>query len=325
MATIIQRGTKWRAQVRREGQSLSGTFETKSEAKVWATQQEAHWAQTSADHGVDMSHTLDEAMERYLVEVSPTKKGERWEVIRLTALRSDRLAAVPFSRLSATHLAQWRDQRLLQVSPATVNRELNLLSAVLTRAKQEWRWASSNPISEIKRPTNPPPRDRRISPDEQQKVVAALGYRGGVAMSKQQEVAVLFLLALETAMRKGELLGLRWEDVAERSLMLRETKNGSRRQVPLSSRAVELLGALSRERERCFSVAQESADTLFRRACRQAEVEGLHFHDTRHEAITRLAAKLTVLELARMVGHRDLKSLMIYYNATPAELADKLG
>lgn len=282
-------------------------------------------AQHSTATGLITGKTMGDAFTRYMAEVSPTKQGQRWEVVRLTALQSDPLSAVPLLKLSAVHLAQWRDRRLLQVSPATVNRELNLLSAVLTRARLEWRWIAANPIGDIRRPTNPPPRDRRISPDEVQKMVQALGFDGRTVRGKQHELAVAFLLALETALRKGELLGLEWSRVGERSLKLDETKNGDRREVPLSSRARELLALLPRVGERCFSLSLESADTLFRRACRKAGIVGLHFHDTRHEAITRLATKLTVLELARMVGHRDLKSLMIYYNATPAELADKLG
>ena len=156
--------------------------------------------------------------------------------------------------------------------------------------------------------------------------MAALGFQGEVAI-KKHEVAVAFLLALETALRRGELLTLEWSRVQleQRWVQLDMTKNGDKRKVPLSSRAVELLRLLPRVGADCFSVSLESFDTTFRRAVRQAGIEGLHFHDTRHEALTRLAGKLSVLELARMVGHRDPRSLMIYFNATSEELADKLG
>jgi len=322
MATITQRGKRWRAQVRRDGRSLSATFATKGEARQWAQRQEVFVDEVGA--GKATGKTLGEAFDRYMSDVSPTKKGERWEVIRLTSLADDDLAAVPFNRLTALHLSAWRDSRLLRVSAATVNRELNLISAVINHAIREWQWAQRNPISEIKRPRNPRPRDRRVSDAEIDAICAALNF-AGVVVTKRHELAVAFKLAVETGMRKGELLGLRWEDVGTAAVTLTDTKNGDKRQVPLSSVARALFALLPKHGERCFTVSLESADAIFRRAVREAGISGLHFHDSRHEAVTRLAGKLSILELARMIGHRDLKSLQIYYNATAEELAAKLG
>ena len=146
-------------------------------------------------------------------------------------------------------------------------------------------------------------------------------------------MAVVFLFALETAMRVGEIIGLTWDSVSYegRFVTIPKSKNGDTRQVPLSSRAVELLKKLEGiDKERCFTVDSRSMDTLFRKARTRAsktipDILTLHFHDTRHEAITTLAKKLTVIQLARMVGHRDLKSLMIYYNETATELASLLN
>lgn len=325
MATFTQRGKRWRAQVRRNGRTISATFATKTDARAWATEQEAAIERGALSGLADTDRTFGQALERYGAEVSPGKKGAQWELIRITTLSADKLAAVPLVKMAPAHIADWRDRRLLQVSAATVNRELNLISAILNHARTEWRWLQSNPVADIKRPTNPPPRDRRISDAEIAQILTQLSFDGATVASKQDQLAVAFLLALETAMRKSEILGLRWVDVSDRSVRLQATKNGSRRDVPLSARAVELLLLLPRDRERCFDLSLESADALFRRARRRAGIEDLHFHDARHEALTRLAGKLSVLELARMVGHRDLQSLMIYYNATPDELAAKLG
>ncbi|WP_058048192.1 tyrosine-type recombinase/integrase [Janthinobacterium sp. Ant5-2-1] len=71
-------------------------------------------------------------------------------------------------------------------------------------------------------------------------------------------------------------------------------------------------------------MTDESRDSLFRKAVTRAGIEGLIFHDARHEAITRLAKKLNILELARMVGHKDIRQLQVYYNETAAEIAKKL-
>jgi integrase len=104
------------------------------------------------------------------------------------------------------------------------------------------------------------------------------------------------------------------------------TKNGSKRDVPLSKRAIELLSFLPEPdpKKPLFGLTTASLDALFRKARGNSMIEGLTFHDTRHEAITRLAKKLNVLELARMVGHRDLRMLQIYYNETAEKLAELL-
>ena len=141
------------------------------------------------------------------------------------------------------------------------------------------------------------------------------------------ELAVCFLLALETAMRQGELWNLDWMYVHlnRRHVTLTDTKNGTRRDVPLSKRAVELFGKLSPKRNGpVFHSKQSSADMLFRRAVKRSGIEDLKFHDSRHEALTRLAQKVVVLDLARMTGHKDPRSLMIYYNATAEVIAARL-
>jgi integrase len=161
-------------------------------------------------------------------------------------------------------------------------------------------------------------------------MLSKLGYeRDQMPKTLQQHLAAAFLLALETGMRQGEILGLTWGRVflKERYVRLEDTKNGDARNIPLSSAAVRLLERQPRvEAEpRCFPVASASADALWRKARKNAKIADLKFHDSRHEAITRLAKKLDVLDLARMIGHRDPRSLMIYYNATATELAARLG
>lgn len=123
---------------------------------------------------------------------------------------------------------------------------------------------------------------------------------------------------------EGEILGLKWKTISldKRFLKIVDSKNSDSREVPLSSRAIELLREL--EGDQVFTVTPETLSTLFRRACNDLEIEGLTFHDSRHEAVSRLARKLDVLSLAKMIGHRDVKNLMIYYNPTASELADLL-
>ena len=315
MATFAKRGGRWRAQVRVRGVSESATFDTKREAQRWALERE----QALELGYVTTGHTVGDVFKRYAEEVSPGKKGARNERARLKALSRDPLAAIRLSDLRHGDLAKFRDRRLKVVKPSSVNRDLNLISAVFTRCVREWHLMPENPCRKLDRPRNPPPRDRRISDDEARLVLFELA-----SGDRNREVATMFQLAIETAMRLSELTTLRWENVHEKHVVLVDTKNGDRRNVPLSSRARELLSPRQKSGE-VFIVSAASASTLFRKAVRRSGVRDLHFHDTRHEALTRLARKLDVLDLARMIGHRNPSSLMIYYNARPDEIADRLG
>jgi integrase len=168
-----------------------------------------------------------------------------------------------------------------------------------------------------------------VTDDEADRLLLACGW-GDAQMAElaTQRVGVAILWALETAMRAGEIVGLRWRDIDAdgRVARLPQTKNGTARAVPLSKAAIALLPCLpaGEPDAQAFGLSSETLDTLFRRARIKAGIADLHFHDSRHEAITRLARKLDVLDLARMIGHRDIKQLMTYYNATPAEIAARL-
>ena len=323
MATFRKRGQSWRVEVYKNGVRSSATFDTKIQAKEWAVQTEAQILERKVNPFL-CNKTLGDAFERYSLEVSPNKKGARWELIRLKLLKRYPVSEVQLYELSSIHIASWRDLRLTEVAPSSVNRELNLISSVLTIARREWRWISQNPVSEIKRPQNPKSRDRRITSQEIQRVLDSLGYDDEYPITiKKQLVAVYFLLAIETAMRLGELCSLNFDEIniLERFVDLSETKNNDSRKVPLTRRAVVLFQKVIDSK---LNVTSGVASSLFLKACRQAEIENLRFHDTRHEGLTRLARKLDVLDLARMVGHRDLRSLMIYYNPTATEIAERL-
>lgn len=323
MATYRKRKAGWYAEVRMKGAYHGKTFPTKTEARAWATEIEA--GLKDRRHGA--AHLLSDAFDRYGREISPGKKGAQWELVRLRLLSRHQIAQVSFARLSAQDVATWRDNRLQDVSPSTVNRELNLISSVVEVARKEWGWAAVNPVRDIQRPKKPRPRDRRISQDEIDRVLMALNYdEAGEIHTRQQEIGLLFLLALETAMRLGEMCGLEWHHVflKNKHLKIVDSKNADQRDVPLTSRAIELLQKVEKPEGPVFSVSSGVASTLFRRAVNNAGIQGLRFHDSRHEALTRLARKLDVLDLARMVGHRDPRSLMIYYNATAEEIANRL-
>jgi integrase len=330
MAYYRKRAKGWRAEVEKAGVRDSDTFPTKAQAVAWATAREAEIL--SGVRGELPKRFVSEALVKYSEEVAPTKKGERWERVRLAKLGRDlSFRNKIVSEVTQTDIAIWRDSRLKEVSAASVNREWNLLMSVFQIARKEWRWLNSIPFEDVKRPRDPKPRNRRVSESEIKIMCSALGYSEDVPVTtKQQEMAIAFMLAIETGMRVGEICSLHWPEVSPRSVHLSKTKNYDERHVPLSKRAVELIEKLrGRHETTVFTFHGQSLGTMFRKARQKASKElpgisTLHFHDSRHEACTRLSNKLTVLELARVIGHRDLKSLLIYYNPTPEELAAKL-
>jgi integrase len=320
MASFRKRAGHWTVEVNTRGRREFATFHTKAEAAAWALEREAEIAGRKAHTG-----TLADVLKRYAKDVSPTHRGERWERTRLKRMERDPLAAVPIASLSPADIAAWRERRAQAVSGASVRREMVLLTAALEVARREWGWLRTNPAREVKKPPSPPSRRRRISPDEIDRLTLAFGLGDGlVADTAMQRTGLAFLFALETAMRSGEILALTETDIhlRERFVRVARSKNGDARDVPLSSRAVQIVKALP---GRAFNVAPDIRDVMFRRAKVAAGVTDMHFHDTRAEAIWRLSRKLDPLELARVVGHRDLRSLMLYYRPTVSELATRLG
>ncbi|KUJ01977.1 recombinase XerD [Stenotrophomonas maltophilia] len=320
MASIQRRGTSWRAEIYKDGRRESNTLPTKAQAVQWALMREAELTGARLPE-----NTVKDGLRRYANEVSPKHKGARWELARLGLLERDPLALVRLPALRPIHLAEWRERRLSQVAPASVRREMNLLQSVFKSCRKDWGWLNSDPIKDVDRPQAPASRKRRVAQEEIDRLTLALGYDGGAPETAQHRVALCFLFALETAMRAGEILGMKWSDVSAKSVTLPTTKNGDVRRVPMSARAREIIGLLPQEADSVFNLDPGTRDTLFRRARDAAQIENLHFHDSRAEAIWRLSKKLDVMELARVIGHRDLKSLLIYYQTDADELADRLG
>lgn len=317
MATFRRRGDAWQAEIRRRGFYRSATFATKSEARAWAARIETDYL--DGRRGKTAHRTLDDALARYAREVSPKRRGARWEAIRLTFWRREMsLRHLLLSELTPEEIGKWRDSRLKEVSAGTVLREFSLLSAILETARKEWKWLATNPLADVRKPPQPQPRKRLISDDEAAKVVAALNGR----LSAQ--VGVMFRLSLETAMRAGEIHSLTWERINGRVALLPLTKNGEMREVPLSTAAMEIIHELPHREGPLFDVQPGTRDELFRRAREKARLSGFTFHDARATALTRLARKVDVLTLARIAGHRDIRTLMVYYRESASDIASRL-
>lgn len=367
MGTITKRGElQWQAKVRRRGfPAQSRTFSYKEDAEKWVRAVERE-LETSGfvDRREADRNTLGEVLRRYQKEVTPSKKSADIESIKIDVILKDAaLSKLKMTAITSTAVASWRDRRLEVVSGATVNREIDVLSTVLNHARREWGIHIENPIPYVKRPDKARARERRFSAEEESYLLAAL--TGGERQAdgtfskgaRNPWLLPLVQLAMETAMRRGELLALEWEnvDLKRQTAHLPDTKNGDARTVPLSTKAVAILSALPKteadEREpdvrrtgRVFETTALALRKGFTRAIKRAQEQyivdckaakckplsgfltDVHFHDTRHEAASRLAERLSnVLELSAVTGHRDLRMLKRYYHPRAEDLAKKLG
>lgn len=323
MATITQRNGKWRVQIRMKGVSRSATFERASDAKAWAARIESQ-IMDGIQGNAPRNTIFADLIRRYLSEVTPSKRGAREESYRIGRALKTPLAKVRLADLRPQDFADWRDQRLQEVSPTSVGRELTTLSAVCEHAMKEWGLLRENPVRKISKPKKSRAREQEIAD-----ICAALLYRPNEKPKMAvQRVAVAVLFAIETAMRAGEICGLKWADVNMRRRIahLPITKNGDSRDVPLSLRAAELIEQLRGIDDTwVFSLDAKSLDVLFRRARDNCGIQGLHFHDTRREALTRLSKKVPVEVLAKISGHRDLRILLnVYYRPDMADIAKML-
>lgn len=336
MAYIHKRGDRWRAVVRKTGHATqSKTFPTKYAAEQWARSVESRIEGGETVRLAEArSTTVRKLFERFVVEVSPTHKGQRWEEVRIARLlKTADFVNRRLDQISAEDIRQWRNLRLQEISPASVNRELNLISGVFNHAIKEWGAPfKENPVHLVKRPKDTGRhRNRRWNPDEIKALLEAANWREDTPPTTGREyVGWAFLIALETAMRLGEIVSIKVADFhpAERYVALHDTKNGDARNVPLSKAALKLMELLvkgRRSEERIFPLTSESLGLYFREARNKAGLTNIRFHDTRHEAATRISQKLpNVLELSAVTGHRSLQSLKRYYNPTASELARKL-
>ena len=316
---------KWRVEIERKGTRVSKVFETKAAATAWGVREEA--AILAESRGGFPKRTFAEALTRYARDVSPLKAGERFEKLRLEALQRDfpALAARPLASLTTADLVAWRDVRLTKVSKGSVQRDINLLSHVFTKARDEWKWMGDSPFKGMQAPGDNPARDRLPTPSEIRRLLRWLGHRSGaLPATKQAEVAFAFLLSLRTAMRAGEVLQLGPATVqGSVATVKHKTQHltGKPRRVPLSRHALRLLKGFQG-----FTVSSASLDALFRKARDSLLIPDLHFHDARAHALTRFSRKVDVLELARISGHRDLRQLLsVYYRTTEEEIAARLS
>jgi integrase len=329
MASIKAHNGGWRVQVNKRGVRASKVFATKAEARAWGAQQEAEILDESKR--VWPTKTVKDLCDRYALEVSSGKKGARAEKLRLAALCKNfpALAGKLVSDVQTPDLVAWRQQRLKEVSPGAVRRDVNILRNAFQIARREWHWLGHYPFEGFTVPSDNPPRERLPTLKEIRDIVRWLGYRAGPLPGKQQQVALAFLVACRTGMRAGEILSLtpaRLDLDASVARVPHKTQHltGRPRTVPLSGKAVRLLRRVA-HLDPCFDVSSASMSALFHKAALSCRVTGLTFHDSRAYALTAMSKKVDPLTLAKVSGHRDMKVLLnTYFRPSESEIASRL-
>lgn len=319
VATFRKIKTGWRAEVFKNKIRRSKVLPTKREAQDWAAREEYKIANGDK---IAAATLLADVFDRYAREISPANRGHRWEEMRLAKFGRD-LGEHKISEIEPKHIAAWRDQRLREVSTGTVRREMVLMASVFRVARDEWGMIKTTPMEGVRKPPPAAPRERLPKQYE----IDRLRHVAGTDLANSTARAFhCFMFACETAMRAGEICGLTWDkvDLERRVAHLPKTKNGSSRDVPLTSEAVDMLRQLP-DLDPVFGLTPQNLDALFRKIKKKAGVEGLHFHDSRHYATVQLAKRVEVLDLARILGHRDLRMLLVYYNEDMSDIAKKLG
>lgn len=275
--------------------------------------------------------TLREAFESYRTRVSILKKGYAQEKYRIEQISRSFLGEKIVREITSVDVATYRDQRLATTNPktqkplssSTVRLEMSLLSNLMDIGRIEWGICDDNPVKNVKKPKSPPGRDRRLTAREERLILRYCHNHSN------PELYSIVVLALETAMRQGEILKLEWEHINLKSRIahLPETKNGTKRDVPLSVRARDALIRLGvKTKGRVMNYGADGLKSTWRFMLIKLSIENLHFHDLRHEAISRLVelGTLDLLEVAAISGHKSLAMLKRYTHLRAQRLVRKL-
>jgi len=327
---IRKRLNKYYVEIKRQGhKDIYKTFKQKSDAMKWGRSVEIQLDQSRYKDTSNASKTtLKSVMERHLKERlrlvrEPKKEQSRYNVI----IKND-IVKRYLTNLTPQIFARYRDERLDDgLSPSTICRELSFMSIAIKKAIRHYNcWLPEHPIPNDIKPKESPPRNRRLEEGEFDKLMEHCKTKRNSYWCSMIEFSI------ETAMRLNEQLTLTWDKVDLKNMMItilaEHTKTGVERKIPLTPRAIEILGSLPRHiKGRVFPVSLNNFQRAWRSITRNAEIKDLHWHDLRREAISRLMESgLSISECQMFSGHKTM-SLMLktYTNHNPSLVAKKLN
>lgn len=322
MASIRKRSNAWQVRIQRNNHpDISKTFKTHTEAVAWARAIE-HEIDTGSTPRINPNATLGELLVRYQANITPAKKGASVEHYRIAKWLRHPLSLKEISTINSVSLSKWRDESIVKgTAPNTIRLELAVISHLFNIARAEWGFSHlENPADGFRLPKLPKGRVRRVDKHELERIAEC---------TDSLLLPLIMTIAVETAMRRGEIAALRWEYVCLKTctVLLPDTKNGDTRKVPLSTLVAKILKSLPRAAEgSVFNITDHAISVAFTRACKRAKVDGLHFHDLRHEAISRLFERgFSLPEVATISGHRTWAMLSRYTHLKAQDLVKRLG
>lgn len=273
-------------------------------------------------------HTLGELIDAFVEDVAPTRKGGRWERIRLNALRASLPVESAVGSVGKSEINAFRVKRLAEVKPGTVLRELSLLSSLFAYAKEDLGWIEANPVHEAAKPAKPLHREVVFTFPIIRRLLTAVAYAPrGPVRSVTGAVMVALLFSMRTGLRAGEVCGLRWTDVSVDSCHVDSKTQAGNRDVPLTEKARRLLDKMRGFDPRSvFGLTVQTLDAMYRKHRNAAGIEGYNFHDARHTAATWMVkhGSINVLELCKVMGWTDPKMAMVYFNPSTADIKRRL-
>jgi integrase len=314
MATIRRRNKKWQAQVRQKNyKSLSRTFIYKNDALQWAKETETGLQKNYLEYNSAQLPSFSKIIDKYINLISTYKRGAGIEIIRLRALQKENFTKLPFNQISPKIISEYRDKRLQKVQSSTFLRELNTIQHIFNIANKEWCINIKNPIKNIVKPKITQKRERRLTTYEYNFLVTG-NYN-------QQCLRDIIEIALETGMRRGEILSIHINDISSQILTINQTKNGCSRKIPLTKRALYILNNTKLP----FPYTPNALKLAWNRLKKKGNIKDLHFHDLRHEAISRFFEKgLSIPEVALISGHKDVRMLFRYTHLKAINLLKRI-
>ena len=311
MASIRKRGKSWQAQVRsRKTGAVGKSFHRKADAERWAFEQEALMQTGQFAQIQTQALKLADLMKAYAEKVTPTKRGAAQEFRRISRLMKERdLMLTPLPCAKPHIFAAFRDRRIKDGVRAC-QYDLVLLRHAWNMARVEWGWPlRDNPLSLIRMPKNNPSRERRLRAGEYE----ALG--DAADQSRSWYLWPIVDIAIETAMRRSEILNLEWQhiDWKTQRALLPITKNGRSRWVPLSELALKHIAQAPRTADRVFPITDIAFRQAWDRLRNRAGITDLTFHDLRHESLSRkFESGMSIPQVMAISGHRTASQLFRY-------------
>jgi integrase len=315
MAYIRRHRNKWQSIIRITGHPvIAKSFVSKTDAKLWALSIESKIRRDDLGISKIIYPKFKDLAHRYIKEVSPYKKSFIKERYIILALLNESWSKDSINKITPAVISKYRDKYLTKVSGSSVNRTLDVLSTIFTTCKKEWGYPIENPILSIRRPKKAEPRDRRFNEDELSKLI-----KGNRASPK---LRLIIQIALETAMRQGEILRVKPEDINGNTLFIPIAKTKPRT-IPLTLKAMSFINNAPLPN----NITGNAVSKQFKKLCDPYGLEDAHFHDLRKQSLTNfmLDKKLSVAETMMIAGHSDPRMLLrTYNNLTVEDVAKKL-